>query len=219
MKLAHMDEYQKEQFDALSMAKEHLAKISAPERLKLNNALADYLLFRDKVNTFLTGHFSQICTKKCYQSKLSACCSREGIITFFADVVINILASEKKEVEALFTILQKPNTGFKCIYLGEQGCMWRVKPIVCEMFLCDQAIKAVFDDKPQAHKEWKSLEQERKLFTWPDRPVLFDKLESIFIDAEYSSSLMYMHNSPGLLRVKKIAQKSNLPQRPRSSRR
>ena len=208
MKLAHMDEYQKEQYDALLMVKEHLASLAIPERLKLDSALADYLLFRDKVNTFLTGHFSQICTQKCYQSKLSACCSREGIITFFADVVINILASEKKEVEALFTILQKPNNGFKCIYLGEQGCMWRVKPIVCEMFLCDQAIKSVFDEKPLAHKEWKSLEQERKLFTWPDKPVLFDMLESIFIDAGYHSPLMYMHNSPGLLRVKKIAQKS-----------
>jgi len=214
-----MDEYQKEQVDALLIVKEHLASISAPERLKLNNALTDYLLFRDKVNTFLAAHFAQICTQKCYQSKLSACCSREGIITFFADVVINILASEKKEVEALFTILQKPNNVFKCIYLGEQGCMWRIKPIVCEMFLCDQAIKAVFDEKPHAHEEWKSLEQERKLFTWPDRPVLFDKLESIFIDVGYNSSLMYMHNSPGLLRVKKIAKKSNLPQRSRSSRR
>jgi len=204
----YMDEYQKEQYDALLMAKEHLASIPGSERLKLSNALTDYLLFRDKVNTFLADHFSQICTQKCYQNKLSACCSREGIITFFADVVINMLASEKKEVEALFTILQKPNNGFKCIYLGDQGCMWRIKPIVCEMFLCDQAIKAVFDEKPQAREEWKSLEQERKLFTWPDKPVLFDMLESIFIDAGHNSSLMYMHNSPGLLRVKKIAQKS-----------
>jgi len=210
-----MDEYQKEQYNALSMVKEHLASLAIPKRLKLDSALADYLLFRDKVNTFLTAHFAQICTQKCYQSKLSACCSREGIITFFADVVINVLVSEKNEIEVLFTILQKPNNGFKCIYLGEQGCMWRVKPILCEMFLCDQAIKTVFDEKPQAHEKWKSLEQERKLFTWPDRPVLFDKLESIFIDAGYNSSLMYMHNSPGLLRVKKIAQKSNLPQRPR----
>ena len=202
-----MDEYQKEQYDALSMVKKHLASLVIPERLKLDSALADYILFRNKVNTFLTDHFSQICTQKCYQSKLSACCSREGIITFFADVVINILVSGKNEIEALLKVLQKTNSGFKCIYLSKQGCTWRVKPIVCEMFLCDQAIKAVFDEKPHAHKEWKSLEQERKLFTWPDQPVLFDKLESIFIDAGYNSSLMYMHNSPGLLRVKKIAQK------------
>lgn len=203
-----MDEYQKEQYDALLMAKEHLSSISKSERLKLNIALTDYLLFRDKVKTFLTDHFTQICTQKCYQSKLSACCSREGIITFFADVVINTLTSEKNEIESLLKILQQSNNGFKCIYLGKQGCMWRVKPIVCEMFLCDQAIKSVFDGKPRLHKEWKALEQERKFFTWPDRPVIFDMLESIFIAAGYHSSLMYMHNSPGLLRVKKMAKKS-----------
>jgi hypothetical protein len=203
-----MDEYQKEQYDALLMVKEHLASLSAPERMKIRSALKDYLLFRDKVNSFLAKHFTQICTQKCYQNNLSACCSREGIITFFADAVINILVSEKNEIEALLKILQQSNNGFKCIYLCEQGCMWRVKPIVCEMFLCDQAIKAAFDEKPRVHQEWKSLEQERKLFTWPDKPILFDMLEGIFIDAGYHSSLMYMHNSPGLLRVKKIAQKS-----------
>jgi len=58
-----MDEYQKEQYDALSMVKEHLASLAIRERLKLNSALADYLLFRDKVNTFLDDHFAQICTK------------------------------------------------------------------------------------------------------------------------------------------------------------
>jgi hypothetical protein len=203
-----MDEYQKEQYDALLMVKEHLVSISEPERMRLRNAVKDYLKFRDKVNTFLVDHFSQICTQKCYQSKLSACCSREGIITFFADVFINTLVSEKNEIEALQKTLQQPNNGFKCIYLGEQGCMWRVKPIVCEMFLCDQATKSVFDGKPRAYEEWKSFEKERKLFTWPDRPVLFDRLERIFIDAGHHSSLMYMHNSPGLLRVKKMAQKS-----------
>ena len=202
-----MDEYQKEQYDALSMVKEHLAILTAPERLKLDSAVEDYLLFRGEVNTFLNDHFSQICTQKCYKSRLSACCSREGIITFFADVVVNAIVSEKLQIETLLTVLKRTNEGFKCIYLGEKGCLWRIKPIVCEMFLCDQAIKAVFDEKPQAHEEWKSLEQERKLFTWPDKPVLFDKLESVFIDAGYNSSLMYMHNSPGLLRVKKIAQK------------
>ena len=132
-----MDEYQKEQYDALLMVKDHLASIPAPERLKLNNALIDYLLFRDKVNTFLAGHFAQICTQKCYQSKLSACCSREGIITFFADVVVNAIVSEKLQIETLLTVLKKTNEGFKCIYLGEKGCLWRIKPIVCEMFLCD----------------------------------------------------------------------------------
>ncbi len=203
-----MEEYQKEQYDALLIVKEHLSSISVSQRMKLTNAVKDYLLFRGRVNAFLVDHFAKICTQKCYQSKLSACCSREGIITFFADVVINMLVSEKNQIEPLLKILQLPNNGFKCIYLGEQGCMWRVKPIVCEMFLCDLAINSVFDGKLLLHKEWKAIEQERKLFTWPDKPVLFDMLESVFIDAGYHSSLMYMHNSPGLLRLKKIAQRS-----------
>ena len=203
-----MDEYQKEQYDALLIVKDHLSNISAPQRMKLTNAVNGYLLFRERVNAFLVDHFAKICTQKCYQSKLSACCSREGIITFFADVVINMLVSEKNQIEPLLKTLQMPTNGFKCVYLGEQGCMWRVKPIVCEMFLCDQAINSVFDGKSLLHKEWKAIEQDRKLFTWPDKPVLFDMLESIFIDAGYHSSLMYMHNSPGLLRLKKIAQRS-----------
>jgi len=36
----------------------------------------------------------------------------------------------------------------------------------------------------------------------------FESLERYFIDAGYSSPLMYMHNSPGLLRVKKQAKES-----------
>jgi hypothetical protein len=203
-----MDDYQKEQYDALLIVRKHLANISIAEIRKLRTIVKDYLLFREKVNTFLADHFARICTQNCYHSKLSACCSREGIITFFADVVINTLVSEKKEIESLLKVLQQPNNGFKCIYLGEQGCMWRVKPIVCEMFLCDQAIRSVFDKKPKAQTEWRSLDQERKRFTWPDKPVAFDMLESIFIDAGFQSSLMYMHNSPGLLRVKKMANKS-----------
>ena len=203
-----MDEYQKEQYDALLIVKDHFSSNSASERMKLKNAVNGYLLFRERVNTFLADHFAKICTRKCYQSKLSACCSREGIITFFADVVINMLVSGKNEIDPLLKILQLPNNGFKCIYLGEQGCKWRVKPIVCEMFLCDQAIHSVFDGKPILHNEWKAIEKDRKLFTWPDKPVLFDMLERIFIDAGYHSSLMYMHYSPGLLRVKKMAQKS-----------
>ena len=206
-----MDEYQKEQYDTMLNVKEHLSSLSSTQRMKLHNTVKGYLLFRERVNAFLVDHFSQICTQKCYQSKLSACCSREGIITFFADMVINILVSEKNQIEHLLKILQLPNNGFKCIYLGEQGCMWRVKPIVCEMFLCDQAINSVFDGNPLLYKEWKAIEQERKLFTWPDKPVLFDLLERVFIDAGYHSSLMYMHNSPGLLRLKKLAQRSNLP--------
>ena len=197
-----MSSWQKEQTDALSMVYQYLARLSPAERRELESLVADYILFRKDIDIFLSGHFGEICTQNCYQNNISACCSREGIITFFADVVINTLVSKKNEIEALLKVLQKPNNGYKCIYLGGKGCLWRVKPIVCEMFLCEPAKKKVFIEKPLVRDKWDELNKRKKMFTWPDRPVLFDVLEKYFIDAKYSSSLMYMHNSPGLLHVK-----------------
>lgn len=199
-----MNSYQKEQAESLSMVQRCLASLSASERQALEVKITDYLLFRDEVDTFLSDHFSNLCTKKCYRNKLSACCSREGIITFFGDVVVNTLVSRNEEINLLLATLRKPNIGFKCIYLGDNGCMWRVKPIVCEMFLCEQAKKEVFREKAWAEDAWEELKQRKKLYTWPDRPVLFDDLERYFMDAGYSSPLMYLHNSPGLLRVKQL---------------
>jgi len=195
--------YQKEQTDAMFMVHQHLASIFPAERRELESLVADYLLFRKDIDIFLYRHFGEICTQNCYQKNISACCSREGIIAFFADVVINALVSQKNEIEVLLKVLQKPNNGYKCIYLGESGCLWRVKPIVCAMFLCEPAKKKVFIEKPWARDQWDELNKRKKMFTWPDRPVLFDILEKYFIDAGYSSFLMYMHNSPGLLRVKR----------------
>jgi hypothetical protein len=200
-----MNSYQKEQSESLAMVQHHLATLSASERKAIELQISDYLLFRDEVDIFLSEHFSNLCTKKCYESKLSACCSREGIITFFGDMVINALVSHGEEIKALMAVLQKPNTGFKCIYLGNNGCMWRVKPIVCEMFLCEQAKREVFREKAWAEDAWNELKKRKKLYTWPDRPVLFDDLERYFMDAGYSSPLMYLHNSPGLLRLKQRA--------------
>jgi hypothetical protein len=207
-----MSPYQTEQSETLSMVHKHLPGLSVTERRRLEAEAADYLLFRKDVDRFLSEYFGDLCTQKCYQSKLSACCSREGIITFFADVVINALLSRDEEVEALLTVLQKPNDGFKCIYLGEKGCLWKIKPIVCEMFVCEPAKKQVFAEKPTARKVWKELKRREKEFTWPDKPVLFDRLEAYFMDAGFSSPLMYLHNSPGLLRVKSKAR--NTKQRP-----
>lgn len=187
------------------MVHKHLSGLSVTERRKLEAEAADYLLFRKDVDRFLSEYFGDLCTQKCYQSKLSACCSREGIITFFADVVINALLSRGEEVEALLTVLQKPNDGFKCIYLGEKGCLWKIKPIVCEMFVCEPAKNQVFAEKPTVRKAWEELKRREKEFTWPDKPVLFDRLEAYFMDAGFSSPLMYLHNSPGLLRVKSKA--------------
>lgn len=200
-----MSSYQQEQRDAHQMVLAHLKSIPAADHQALVALTAEYLAFRKNVNAFFGAHLSDICTLKCYQSHLSACCSKEGIITFFADVIINALISNKEEIESLIRILGKPHEGFKCIYLGSEGCLWRVKPIVCEMFICDSAQEQVFSAKPDARQKWEELKQVKKRFTWPDRPVLFDALETIFLEAGYMSPLMYLHNSPGLLRVKQQA--------------
>ena len=204
-----MNSYQKEQAETLNMVYRHLKTISVQERQRLLSQISDYLLFRDAVNAFLSEHFENICTQKCYQSKISACCSREGIITFFGDVVVNVLVSNGTEIKALARVLKKPNDGFKCIYLGGHGCMWRIKPIICEMFLCDPAKESVFKEKPLTNKLWLELKQREKHYRWPDRPVLFDDLEKYFMAEGYSSPLMYLNNSPGLLRVKELAKKSD----------
>ncbi len=200
-----MNSYQREHFDAFDMVRKHLSCLIASEDKVLNDMITDYLGFRSEVDSFLSDYFSYTCTQRCYQSRLSACCSREGIVAFFADVVVNAMASESHEVDELLAVLRKSNTGFKCIYLTENGCRWRVKPIVCEMFLCQPAKERIFGGNPQLKADWERLEQQRKRYTWPDRPVLFDALEAYFLYAGCRSPLMYFHQSPGLMRIKKKA--------------
>ena len=199
-----MNPYHQEQIEAFAMVLKHL-KNNPSQRQALLPLVADYLAFRTDVDRFLSTRFSKICTQTCYQNRLSACCSREGIVTFFADIVVNVLASELPEIEDLMAILVEPNTGFKCVYLTAKGCRWKVKPVVCEMFLCNRAKDSVFVQNLQLKSEWERIEKKRKTFTWPDQPVIFDRLEAHFINAGYQSPLMYLHNSPGLLRVKQKA--------------
>ncbi len=203
-----MTEYQNEQQEALEMVRKHLTSLTGDKLADLKEYISDYLAFRHDVDHFLEAHFSQLCTDTCYQSRLSACCTRDGIITFFADVVINALRTPEIDIQLLDERLQLPHQGNKCVYLGEQGCLWQVKPLVCEMFLCAKAEKEVLKENPRLDREWAVLKQREKSFRWPDRLVLFDRLEEIFIKAGYTSSLMYLHNSPGLLRVKKISTKN-----------
>ena len=201
-----MNEYNKEQYEALCLVQKHLADLEVHLKSPpIGERLSAYLAFRKDVDNFLAAHFSDICNRNCYRNRLSACCSKEGIVTFFADVVINALESTADEIETLKSVLQDSEPGFKCVYLGEQGCMWRVKPIVCQMFLCDRARQSVFAPTPDLASEWETFEADKKRFTWPDRPVLFDDLEAVFIRIGCRSTLMYMHNSPGLLRVKRKA--------------
>jgi len=200
--MGNCSEYQKEQQDALEMVQSHLAGLSRDGIAYLQDQISEYLAFRHDVDCFLEKYFSHLCTETCYQSRLSACCTREGIITFFADVVINALQSSTSEMQVLQEQLAIPHQGNKCLYLGEKGCLWHVKPIVCVMFLCTKAEKEVLYCDPAAQKVWEELKQREKSFRWPDQTVLFDDLEEMFIKAGYDSTLMYLHNSPGLLRIK-----------------
>jgi hypothetical protein len=202
-----MSSYNQEQSDALIMVCRYVAGLGEAEKADLVGSLDDYLRFRHSVDDFLQDHFGSLCCKACYQSRLSACCSREGIVTFFADVVINVLLSTRQEIDRLAETLRQDDNGVKCVYLGRNGCLWRLKPIVCAMFLCDRAENDVFRDRPALRRQWEAYREHKKRFTWPDRPVLFDELESVFIADGCTSPLMYLHNSPGLIRVKQKAKK------------
>jgi hypothetical protein len=202
--------YQKEQAESLAVVMQYLKRLSGVENTDLHALIADYLSFRKAVGTFFSEQFSVVCNRKCFQNRMSACCSRDGIITFFADVVINALESDTAAIERLSAALHRPHRGAKCVYLAENGCLWRIKPIVCEMFLCDSAKETVFADKPTERRQWEVFEEKKKQYTWPDRTILFDTLEKVFMDAGFNTALMYLHNSPGLLRVKRrAAEKQN----------
>ena len=123
-------------------------------------------------------------------------------------MVINILLSSNGEVELLEQALLNDRGGFKCVYLSETGCLWRLKPIVCEMFLCDFAKQSVLEKNDVLRAQWEKLRRREKQYTWPDRPVLFDLLEEVFVKAGYDSPIMYFHHSPGLLRIKSRAQRT-----------
>ena len=197
--------YQQEQLSALQMVRRHLAeaKSSLPENIAAR--LADYHDYRRRLDRFVVAHFQALCQPSCYENRLSACCSREGIVTFFADVVINVLASPAEVLNDMVARLSRPNPGFKCVYLGPHGCIWQVRPIVCALFLCDAVEQRVLTPYPDLMGHWQALRHEAQRFKWPDRPVLFDDLERLFIAAGLCSPLMYLNTSPGLLQVKRRA--------------
>lgn len=200
-----MNEYQQEQLEALKIVRHGLLRLSDSDLIQLTEKVSDYMLFRQSVDNFLNRYFSDVCTHTCYLSRTSACCSKDGILTFFADTVVNALHAAPAQLDRLETVLNRVNGGHRCVYLGRDGCMWTVRPVVCAMFLCDRAMNRVFSDAPQARKVWAWFRRHEKTFKWPDRPVLFDDLEKVFLDLGYRSTLMHLNLSPGLLRVKKNA--------------
>lgn len=200
-----MNDYQQEQLYAFTIVKAGLSRMDESQRRRLTEATSDYMRFRVSVDRFLDRYFKSICTQTCYRSRTSACCSKDGILTFFADAVINVLTARAIEMDRLIGVLAGVNTGHRCVYLGEDGCLWTVRPVVCAMFLCDRATKAVFEAAPEAGDAWRKLREQEKRFKWPDRPVLFDYLEQVFLDMGYRSTLMHLNLSPGLLRIKRNA--------------
>jgi len=204
-----MTSYNREQLEALHLVRRQLASMGEEGLAALRRRIDRYLAFRNELEEFLQGRFGDICTEKCFRSRLSACCTREGIIVFFADVVVNALASSPQQLDVLEQVLESGHCGraqgFKCVFLKESGCLWQVRPIVCAMFLCDPAKERGFGQDPEAARHWAEFEARRKAFTWPDRPVLFDDLETVFLEAGCRSPLMHLHFNPGLRMVKKKA--------------
>lgn len=200
--MAPLSEYNQQQKDAILMVRQYLSFLPNSELRWLKQRIKSYLQFRKVVDSFQDEHFADICSEKCFTSRTSACCGREGIITFFADVVINVLLSTSKEIGTLLETLEGDTGGFNCVYLNESGCLWRCKPIVCEMFLCDHAKNSVLADNEGLASQWQGFRRRQLMYTWPTRPVLFDELEVLFLNAGFDSPLMYLHKSPGLLRLK-----------------
>ncbi len=205
--MRNLNIYQQEQLETLLAVRDYLLRLAPRELQRLTDKISPYLSFRNDVSVFSNAHFADVCNEKCYRERLSACCSRDGIIVFFADVVINALVSSDKDLDRLEEAICHPETEFKCIFLSDSGCLWRVKPIVCEMFICDEAKKKVFDDNPAAAGQWEQFEAIREGFTWPDQPVLFEYLEDFFMKAGCQSPLMHIHTSPGLMRVRRARKK------------
>jgi len=200
-----MNAYQQEHADAFRKVSGFWETLEETSRSEIQSKLSDYLVFRKDVDRFLETHFKTLCTLACFQSRLSACCSREGIIVFFADVVINYILSEKTRITSIMDALERPNTGDKCVYLTECGCLWMVKPIICQMFLCGRAERDVLERDAAAKRRWNHYQVLKRRFIWPDRQVLFDDVERVFMASGIDSPLMYLHKSPGLMRIKKEA--------------
>jgi hypothetical protein len=200
--MAPLSEYNQQQKEAILIVRQYFSHLPDSKLRWLKQRIKSYLQFRKVVAAFQNEYFADICSEKCFTSRTSACCGREGIITFFADVVINLLLSTSSEIDTLLEILEGDTGGSNCVYLNESGCLWRCKPIVCEMFLCAHAKNLVLANNQRLASQWEGFCRRERLYTWPTRPVLFDELEVLFLNAGFDSPLMYLHKSPGLLRLK-----------------
>lgn len=179
--------------------------MSSAQKSEIEAVISPYIDFRRRLAHFQLLNFGVQCARDCYQNKRSACCGKDNIIIFWADLVINIFLCESDQPDVLSKAIQHPLHTEKCIFLGEMGCLWRIKPLVCAMFLCDMVKEHVLHTQPGFLEDWNRFKHEAKCFRWPDRPVLFDRLEHIFIAMGIRSSLMHLNSSPGMLKVKREA--------------
>jgi hypothetical protein len=202
MNLDRVSEYQRDQWQSFKAIEKACRGLLSGELDELKESLASYLQFRRTLDDFQVQFFETYCRTTCYESKLSACCGFESIFTFFADQVITLLLSTSEELEALFRKLEQPNRTGRCVYLAETGCIWRVRPISCAMFLCELAKQHALSGDCDAEAAWKELREAENAYTYPIQPVLFDDLERVFIELGVDSPHMYFHKSPGLLRLK-----------------
>lgn len=194
-------EYNYNQLVTITSISKYLNTLSPELKQSIQAKIEPYLAFRKLTADFHHENFSTICTEKCFIEKTSACCGKEGIIVFFSDIFINLIGDSTLDLDQISPNLQK-DTNEKCVYLTEKGCFWPIKPIICEMFLCDTAKDKVLNKGGKTESDWNHLLEMEKAYTKPDKPVLFDYLEKIFLEAGYKSPLAYFHQSPGLLRVK-----------------
>jgi hypothetical protein len=198
-----LNEYQQEQWQAvwqIIRAKDILNHVG---NTQITAEIQSYIEFRCVLTTFQKRHFGSFCSQRCFENKASACCSKDGIVTFWADHVINAYCSTRNQIDNLIKAIKEPHDSNKCIYLKPNGCVWKVTPLGCALFLCDSAQQVVFSNHSELKNDWIQFEHKAKGYRWPDHPVLFDWLEEVYLTAGCRSTLMYINTSPGLLKIKR----------------
>lgn len=198
-----LSEYNRDQWVSFMAIKSAMETMGERKRTALRNAVEPYLAFRSDLRRFHERFFAPHCATTCFTSARSACCGFESIFTFFADQVITYLVSDADGRERIFEALVRPYRPDRCVYLGPKGCVWTLPPISCAMFYCDEIKERVLQGRPNISGLWQRLRETERMFTYPDRPVLFDAIESVFLALGVSSPHMYFHTSPGLLRIKR----------------
>ena len=119
--------YNQQHLEAFRMVRRHLKGMTNSQMDRLRRQIDAYLTFRRDVSTFQDLHFSKICIDKCFTSKESACCGREGIAAFFADVVINALLSTDAEIDCIIQNLLEDKGDPNCVYLTQKD--WNLEKV------------------------------------------------------------------------------------------